>query len=331
MWEEHQQKLNYAQHGNSIDEELNIQRPDRMADIDSALDLMGDDNDNDDNVLLGTPPRAQHAQVALQSSSTTKKKKKTTISKTKSAGNVGFGRGGELKLNMNQYASAPSGVGEDEYNHMDDDENSSPMRGRIRRRGQAKARAERENTTNMHLEEKKAGFDANYPRPWRDAKKGKVQQKAASRVVAKERPVAVFHPKKSSHGIFKSSKGQHKMKHQQQYQHQQDDYNELEEKIEAEAEMQFEMQQMQQQEQHTPIKTRIQKKKKKHLISKTKQIEELRSEYSEALDILRDVVGRMQDQEALQEDLSPMLKVSERSERAFWKTRAIKCAKWLQT
>ena len=70
------------------------------------------------------------------------------------------------------------------------------------------------------------------------------------------------------------------------------------------------MQQMElmDQQDHTPIKKRIKKKAKFHKINKTKEIEDLRNEYGEALDILRDVVGRMQEQEALQEDLSPMLK-----------------------
>ena len=58
----------------------------------------------------------------------------------------------------------------------------------------------------------------------------------------------------------------------------------------------------------TPVKKRVAKAKKSQF--KTKEIDELKSEYQEALGILRDVVERMQDTDKEVENgvLSPMIK-----------------------
>jgi len=165
--------------------------------------------------------------------------------------------------------------------------NGSPMRGRLR--------AQRPRVPNAvqaapvaAQQQQKAAWDPNYARPWRDNKPKKVRRKQE---YDDEPTVQVYHPAKAN-GVYSSAA--------------MEDVYDIDVRGGEEGDMggMYE---------HTPIKKRVQKAKKK-LKPKTKEINELKSEYKEALGILRDVVERMQNTEAGIEDdnddmgLSPMIK-----------------------
>ncbi len=210
--------------------------------------------------------------VLLQSNSTgKKKKKKRRVPMSKSAGNIGYNDPQDSIENP----SAISKTARREREH--NDENRSPMRGRMRPKKKMPLK-NRQQPQQEPPQQVKKSWDPNYRRPWRDnAPEKKVRR---VRRDSEEMP-SVFHPRKSQ-GLYKSSTSMVLV----------DDEEDP----------------MLNPSYPTPISKRV-KKAKANLKPKGKGINELKSEYAEALNILRDVVERMQEQgENEQEGLSPMLK-----------------------